>query len=141
MPEHPDFLDYVDKIEQASTWDEHTKWQHTTILGRLTLALMKLGNNSFIHAIIDALQDDSKDSVQRYLPVFANLAVLVVGVIAAFAIGRILQIFLGKEIVINQEIIIEEQVQLSDLMNAKDGAQNEEKKNRRNARTKKTKNS
>jgi hypothetical protein len=149
MAERAEFMDYVGNSGDGSTaWSEHSKWQHTTMWGKITLALMKFGNNSFISAIVDALREDNTDNAQKYVPIFANIMVVIVGVVTAYAIGKIIQIFVGKEIVINQEIIIEEEVKLSDLIAAKkekdasDNANNEnnnKEKKRRNARSKKSK--
>lgn len=121
MVEHPEFLDYLQKAEEKTMHGSHTEWQQTTILGRLTLFLLKLGNNSFIHAIADALKDqeggDSKEA--RMIQLVANLGSLLIGIFALYAIGRIIQVFIGKEIVINQEVIIEEEIKMSDLVKAK----------------------
>ncbi len=120
MAEHAEFMDYVGNSGDGTTaWSEHTKWQHTTIWGKITLALMKFGNNSFIAAIVDALREDNTDNAQKYVPLFANIMVVIVAVVTAYALGKIIQIFVGKEIVINQEVIIEEEVKLSDLIAAK----------------------
>ena len=139
MVEHPEFLDYLQKAEEKTMAGSHTEWQQTTILGRLTLFLLKLGNNSFIHAIADALKDqeggDSKEA--RMIQLVANLGSLLIGIFALYAVGRIIQVFIGKEIVINQEVIIEEEIKLSDLVKAK---KEQDKKQTASKRGKKAKN-
>mmetsp|Transcript_20920 Transcript_20920/g.31784 ORF Transcript_20920/g.31784 Transcript_20920/m.31784 type:complete len:141 (+) Transcript_20920:2-424(+) len=140
-------MDYVGNSGEGSTaWSEHSKWQHTTMWGKITLALMKFGNNSFISAIVDALREDNTNNAQKYVPVFASMMVVIVAVVTAYAIGKIIQIFVGKEIVINQEIIIEEEVKLSDLIAAKkdkdaisNANESKKEKKRRNARSKTSK--
>mmetsp|Transcript_154 Transcript_154/g.199 ORF Transcript_154/g.199 Transcript_154/m.199 type:complete len:147 (-) Transcript_154:211-651(-) len=143
MADHPDFLDYAAHFEETTAQGSHTEWQQTSVLGRITLLLLKLGDNSFIHAIVNSLSDQEGGDSQsaRFVSIFANFAIVIMGVLAAYVIGRILQMFIGREIVINQEIIIEEEVKLSDLKKQKKSAEEEkgvkEKKGRRNAREKK----
>jgi acetyltransferase-like isoleucine patch superfamily enzyme len=139
MADHPDFLDYADKLQEQTAYGSHSEWQQKSILGKFTLLLIKLGDTSFFRSISGALsdQDGGDSSEARLLSVFANLGSVILGVCVAYAIGRILQIFIGKEIVINQEVIIEEHVKLSDLKKA--NADNDPK--RRSAREKKAKSS
>lgn len=140
MADHPDFLDYADKFEEQTAYGSHSEWQQKSILGKFTLLLIKLGNTSFFRSISGALSNQAggDSSEARLLSVFANLGSVILGVCVAYAIGRILQIFIGKEIVINQEVIIEEHVKLSDLKKA-NNANSDQK--RRSAREKKAKSS
>jgi len=138
MADHSDFLNYAQNHEgQTAYSSSHREWQERTIVGKFTLFLIKIGDNSFSRAISNALsnQDGGDSSEARLLSVFANLGAVILGVVVAYAIGRILQIIIGQEIVINQEVIIEEQVSLSDLKKA---IANKDKK-RRPAREKKAK--
>ena len=139
MADHPDFLDYADKLQEQTAYGSHSEWQQKSILGKFTLLLIKLGDTSFFRSISGALSNQAggDSSEARLLSVFANLGSVILGVCVAYAIGRILQIFIGKEIVINQEVIIEEHVKLSDLKKA--NANNDPK--RRSAREKKAKSS
>jgi len=150
MADHTDFIDYANKFEDMSTFSSHRSWQESTIAGKLTLIALKLGDNSLIRAIADALSNqtgpDGEDSPEaRLLSIFANLGAVIGFICAAFAIGRIVQIFVGSEIVIHQEVIIEEEVKLSDLRKAAaagDATETKDtKKVRRNARGKKNKSS
>jgi|AntRauTorckE5430_2_1112549.scaffolds.fasta_scaffold01640_6 hypothetical protein len=139
MADSSDFLDYSNKHEGQTVYSSHREWQESTIAGKFTLFLIKLGDNSFSRAIGNALsnQDGGDSSEARLLSLCANFGTVILGVIVAYAIGRIFQIFIGQEIVINQEVIIEEQVALSDLLKAKA----EKDKKRRSAREKKAKSS
>ena len=72
----------------------------------------------------------------RILTIFANLGGVIVGICVAYALGRILQIFIGQEIVMNQEIIIEEEITLSDYKKAMAEEAAKEKKKRRQKKAK-----
>lgn len=138
MADQPEFLHYGKKFADISEYTTHREWQESTYLGRLTLLLIKVGDNSFTNAIIDALsnQEGGDSSQARLLSLFANLGTLIIGICIAYALGRILQIFIGKEIVINQEVIIEEEIKLSDLKKALKENESREKGERRSAREK-----
>jgi hypothetical protein len=140
MADHPDFLD-IDTSQEQDIYSAHAEWQNSTILGRLTLLLINLGDNSLTRFIVRSFQDQQGgDSPQaRILSIFANLGGLIMAIFVAYAIGHIVQIVIGKEIVINQEIIIEEEVKLSDLQKALAAKEASEAKQRRNARQKKNK--
>lgn len=144
MADQPDFLNYGAEFENSSSesWSSHTEWQHTSYLGRLTLFILRLGDNSFTNAIIDALSDqDGGDSPQaRMLTLVANLGGLIIGICVAYSFGRIVQIFIGKEIIMNQEIVIEEEITLSEYKRMVEEKKAKEAK-RRSAKEKKAKNS
>lgn len=140
MAGHPDFLD-VNEFQEQDMYSAHTEWQNNTILGRFTLFLIRLGDNSLTRFIIRSFQDQQGgDSPQaRILSIFMNLGALLMALFVVYAIGHIIQILIGKEIVINQEIIIEEEVKLSDLKKALAEKEASEVRQRRNARQKKNK--
>jgi hypothetical protein len=142
MADHPDFLDVNTFQEQQDVYSAHAEWQNNTYLGRLTLLLIRLGDNSLTRYIIRSFQDQQGgDSPQaRILSIFTNLGALIMALFVVYALGHIIQILIGKEIVINQEIIIEEEVKLSDLKKALAEKEAAEVKQRRNARQKKNKN-
>jgi len=139
MANHPDFLNYGSGFEgSASEYSSHREWQESTYMGRLTLLVIKLGDNSFTNQIINSLRDqEGGDSPEaRILTIFANLGGVIVGICVAYALGRILQIFIGQEIVMNQEIIIEEEITLSDYKKAMAEEAAKEKKKRRQKKAK-----
>ena len=145
MADHPDFINYGAEFEDTTHYSEHAEWQHTSFLGRLTLLLLRLGNNPFTQAVIKALseKDGEESGYTRMIAIVVNLGGLIVGILALYAFGRIFQIFIGKEIIMHQEIIIEEEVRLSDLKKAKalKSTGTEEPTQRRSARQKSTKQS
>jgi hypothetical protein len=112
-----EFLNFQQHATDQTFSDPHTEWQHTTVLGKLTLLLHRLGDNPFTHAIIAAFKQGDESGFSRSLKIGSNISAIIGAVAVAYAIGRILQIFLGKEIVIHQEIVVEEEVKLSDLLN------------------------
>ena len=111
-----ELLNFQQRAADQTFSNPHTEWQHNTFLGRLTLLLRRLGDNPFTHAIIAAFKQGDESGFSRWLKIGSNISVIIVSVAVAYAVGRILQIFLGKEIVIHQEIVVEEEVKLSDLL-------------------------
>mmetsp|Transcript_16587 Transcript_16587/g.31423 ORF Transcript_16587/g.31423 Transcript_16587/m.31423 type:complete len:143 (-) Transcript_16587:266-694(-) len=141
MADHPDFLELYTSPDYDA-YSAQQDWQKNTILGRLTMLLIRIGDNALTRFLIRSFQDQQGgDSPQaRVLSIFAHVLVLVMAIFVAYAIGHIVQIVIGKEIVINQEIIIEEEVKLSDLKKALESKNATEMKQRRGAREKKDKN-
>jgi hypothetical protein len=111
-----EFLNVQQRAADQTFYNPHTEWQQNTVLGKLTLLLHRLGDNPFTHAIISAFKQGDESGFTRSLKIGSTISVIIVAVAVAYAVGRILQIFLGKEIVIHQEIIVEEEVKLSDLL-------------------------
>lgn len=62
----------------------------------------------------------------RTLSICLTLSIVVVGIVALYAFGRIFQVFIGEEIVIEQKVIIETQVKLSDLLKEGDDENDED---------------
>lgn len=155
MAEHPEFLDYIERIKDEKMWSEHEHWAHTTFFGKLTRSVMNYAKQSyFFGAVADAFaQQDDQSPYKRTLSLSLSVGMIVVAVIALFAIGRIVQMFIGEELVMEQQIIIETHVKLSDLMkegddggNNDDAEEKEQKQiktsedgNRRNKKSKKSK--
>ncbi len=119
MEEHPEFLDYIDRLNDEKMYREHEAWLHTTFLGRLTNSVLSWAKQSdFMYAIAQSFsnEDIGSNPYGRTIGIAINVGIIVVGVIALYSIGRIIQVFIGKEIIVEQKVIIETQVKLSDLM-------------------------
>lgn len=145
MAEFTDFLDFVENANNdagtTNAWAEHKIWRETTWAGKLTTLVLMIGDNPVTRAIVNGFsnQDDGNSTNARILTIVASMSVVIVGVLVLKALGRIFQVFLGKEIVMNQEIHIIEEVRLSDLLKEADGTNNKKGGKRRAARDKKTK--
>mmetsp|Transcript_15495 Transcript_15495/g.18887 ORF Transcript_15495/g.18887 Transcript_15495/m.18887 type:complete len:156 (-) Transcript_15495:899-1366(-) len=124
MADHPEFFNYAEKAHDQRMWNSHDDWQETTIGGKIVKFLRTMGDNIVTKAIIDAFNDQNGGSspYARTLSIFANISVLMVGLLFVYAVSRIIQVIIGKEIVVHQEIVIEERVKLSDLLK-EDGEQ------------------
>ena len=124
MVDHPEFFDYAERIQEQKLFGDHEKWQHSTLMGKLTIGVMNWARRSdFINSIINAFTDQEGGSSPnaRVLSIGLTMSSVVIGVIATFAIGRIVQMIIGREIVVEQNVVIETQIKLSDLMKDDDG--------------------
>jgi hypothetical protein len=157
MANHPEFFNYAETIKNEQMWNDHEEWRHNTFLGKLTHSVMKFAHESeFFGAIADAFSDQENGAspYARTLSICLTISIIVVGVIGLYAIGSIIQMIIGREIVVEQQVLIETQVRLSDLMeqeeNEKDDtgsivdeddntSSNELEKNKSNRRNKKLK--
>ena len=143
--EHPEFFDYVERMEQEKLFQEHLEWQQNSFFGKLIASVTSFAeNNKFFGAIAQSFAEPANDTspYARTLGICITMSIVIVGIIALFAIGRIIQVFIGKEIVVEQKVFVETEIKLSDLM--KEDGDGEEKKcvdddgaeNRRNKKSK-----
>ena len=127
--EHPEFFDYAERIKEERLWNEHQMWRHTTFFGRLTQTVLDWAhNNEFFSAIADAFTDQQGGSspYARTLSISMIMTIVIAGVLGLYAIGRVIQSIIGKEIIVEQKVIIETQVKLSDLLKEGDEEEEEE---------------
>lgn len=143
--EHPEFFDYVERMEQEKLFQEHQEWQQNSFFGKLIASGLSFAqNNEFFGAIAKSFSDPANDvsPYARTAGICMTMSIVIVGVVALYAMGRIVQVFIGKEIVVEQKVFVETQIKLSDLMT--EGVDGEEKKdvdqngaaNRRNKKNK-----
>lgn len=118
MADHPEFFNYAEKIQENKMFRDHEEWVHTTFFGKLTHKVLNWAKQSdFFGAVADALSDQSSESTYgRTLSICLTMSIVVVGVVVLYALGSIVQTFIGEEIVVEQKVLIETQVKLSDLM-------------------------
>ena len=145
MAEFTDFMDYVQNANNdagnTDGWAQHKVWRETTWAGKLTTFVLMIGNNPFTRAIVKGLsnQENGESANARILTIVASMSVVLVGILVLKALSRIFQVLVGKEIVMNQEIHIIEEVKLSDLLKELDDTENNKDGKRRSARDKKVK--
>lgn len=87
------------------------EWRKTTWAGWFVTKLLELGNHirPFIRAVTEAMRDDQNKGT-RALSIVLRLLVVVVLLVAALTFGRIIQSVIGKEIFIEQEVVVVEEV-------------------------------
>lgn len=138
-----DFWDYLEKKEvvaaNAARRDEmiaqHQDWLDTTWAGFATTKLLSLGSLPFITAISEALQDqeDGKSTSAMVVANFVRIAVVFAVILAVYIIGKIVQIIIGGDIEIIDEVVIIKEVPRSKVGNEKNdtkeviGRQNKKK--------------
>ena len=119
MADHPEFFNYAESLKNEQMWNDHQEWQHNTLVGKLTQSVLTWAKQSdFFGAIADALADQGGGSspYARTLSICITISIVVVGIAGMYAIASIIQRVIGKEIIVEQKVIIETQVRLSDLM-------------------------
>lgn len=97
-------------------YSAHEKWMETSWLGKIVGLVHSIANHfrPFFLAIADALQEESS---ARALAHFMRLLIVIVGVVSLYVISNLIQTIIGKEIIIEEEVVIIEQVRQSDLDN------------------------
>lgn len=140
MADHPEFFNYAEKIKEDKMFREHEEWIHTTFWGRLTQKVLNWAKQSdFFGAIADSLSNQHDISPYgRTLSICLTMSIVVVGILAIYALGSIVQMIIGKEIVVEQNIVIETQVKLSDLIKEEDDNDEDDSNNNKNEITTKS---
>lgn len=131
MAGHPEFFDYAERIKDDRMLNDHEEWLHTSLLGRLTHTVLTYAKQSdLFNAVADSLEDQESgvSPNSRLLTVFMTMSIVAFGVIGVYAIGRLIQMIIGKEIVVEQKVIIETQVKWSDLMMEEEAVSNGQNK-------------
>lgn len=102
--------------EQAdeAMYSAHELWKETTWQGKIVSMVQAVGEHfrPFFLAVADALQEETSS---RAIGHVVRLIIVVVGVLALYVVANLIQTVIGKEIIIEQEIIIIEEVRQSDL--------------------------
>lgn len=112
-----DFRDY--NPSHLSTPPHTIEYDEKSWVGKMTSTILTLTQDSIIlNSIAEGLSDqDNGDSGSgRALKLFAFVAVGVMVLCVVYGLGRIIQVVVGKEIVMKKEIIIIEEVKLSDVL-------------------------
>ena len=120
-----DFSDYMENILHARKEESHYEsmmeaqriWREETIAGRLVSYVQAISDNDFVMTIIKSVRDNPKgDSIGiRVTKIFIKVLMVLMILCFILAIGRIVQTFIGKEIVIEKEVVIEHEVKRSEL--------------------------
>jgi phage shock protein PspC (stress-responsive transcriptional regulator) len=94
----------------------HQLWREKTWQGKIVGVIHGIGQHfrPFIEAVAEALQEE-KGAGFRALQHFLRVVIVVVGIVSLYIIANLIQTMIGKEIVIEQEVVIIEKVRQSDL--------------------------
>lgn len=108
---------HADAQADAEMYAAHEEWLQTSWGGWAVRTVRAFADNSFFHAIADSLnnQQDGKDATAILVTNGARLAVILAMILMTVAIGRIVQMIVGQDIVVEQEVIVEEEVRRSEL--------------------------
>jgi len=106
----PNVADLEQQREQAML-DAHEEWRNTTWAGWIVKQLQELGRHllPFTRAVGEALRDD-KHIGTRLLGLLLRLSVIFVLVAGVMFAARIVQMVIGKDIVVEREVVILEEV-------------------------------
>ena len=113
-----DFQGYMENLgemqkeaeKHAAMMEAHERWRQTTWGGWAVRQLQALGNHfaPFFEAVADMFGAD-ENSPKHIILIIILRAVIISGyLVAAFAIARIINFILGREIVIEEEVIVED---------------------------------
>ena len=150
-PEH-DFDGYMEQMAaeeaqqqaDAEMYAAHRVWRETTWQGKFVGLIRGVGQHfrPFFTAVAEALQEE-KGSGYRVLQHFIRVVIVIVSIVTLYVIANIIQKLIGKEIIIEQEVVIIEEVRQSDLLNEREKRDESvtivgKKRSQRSSRDKKT---
>ncbi len=94
----------------------HKQWKETTWQGKCVGLVQIVANHfrPFILAVADALQEESSSRAMAHL---VRFFIVIAGVVFLYVIANLIQTIIGKEIIIEEEVVIIERVRQSDLDN------------------------
>jgi len=121
-PEQHDFAGFDEAARAAAArqladeemYAAHELWKETTWPGKIVGMIQAVGRHfqPFFTAVSETLQEEKS---VRVLGHFIRLVIVIMGVLALYVIANLIQTVIGKEIVIEQEVVIIEEVRQSDL--------------------------
>lgn len=126
-----EFLDYIEQVEQnakdQAMYKAHAQWQQETWGGRLSLLILRIGNIPIVQKFLDTVlnlstgqSSNDNEWPMRVLRLVLILLIVLVIVTVFHIAASMIQLIIGREIVVNQEIQVIEEIKLSDLLQ-KDG--------------------
>lgn len=146
MAEHDEnpFEGYNDAINEAMARQQadeemyaaHEEWKATTWQGKTVSLIQAIGHHfrPFFLAVSESLQEEKSTRILGHI---VRIIIVLVGIVALYVAAHLIQTLIGKEIVIEQEIVIIEEVRQS----KKDETvtvKNKKRSNPRSSRDKKT---
>ena len=97
-------------------YSAHEQWRETSWQGKFVGLVQSIANHfrPFFLAIADALQEESSSRAIAHL---VRLLIVIVGVVSLYVIANLIQTIIGKEIIIEEEVVIIERVRQNDIDN------------------------
>ena len=105
----------AERLADAEMYARHEEWLRTSWGGWAVRLMRNLADNSFTHAVMDAINSEENDMTSLAVKNGARLAVIVGMILFTLAVGKLLSFLVGTDIVIEQEVIVEEEVRRGDL--------------------------
>lgn len=114
-----DFVDYVDslqrseriKAQEARGAEMREDWRRTTWAGALIATVERVGLAPFFESVGNSFEGGADVSTTYYATsLFARIASIAAGILGVYAIGRLMKMIMGDEIVVEQEIVIVEKI-------------------------------
>uniref|UniRef100_A0A7S0FUY3 Uncharacterized protein n=1 Tax=Minutocellus polymorphus TaxID=265543 RepID=A0A7S0FUY3_9STRA len=106
---------------QERAWDEqmyanHDEWLQNSWGGWAVRTIRGFAGNSFFQAVADSLndQDGEQTATSIILTNGARLAVILAMILMTLAVGYVMQMIVGQDIVVEQEVIVQEEIRESD---------------------------
>eukprot|EP00565_Helicotheca_tamesis_P009409 CAMPEP_0185737004 /NCGR_PEP_ID=MMETSP1171-20130828/29422_1 /TAXON_ID=374046 /ORGANISM="Helicotheca tamensis, Strain CCMP826" /LENGTH=155 /DNA_ID=CAMNT_0028407803 /DNA_START=128 /DNA_END=595 /DNA_ORIENTATION=- len=145
--DHPDFVDYMDYVKKAEDeraadedmFRRHQEWLDTSWGGWFVRSSRYIAKNPFTDAVLRSLkhQDEANTVAAIVIKNFVRLSIIFGIISMVYILGKIGQMIIGDEIIVEEEVIVVEKVPKSQAGTQIIG--DKEKEKRRSARDKKEK--
>jgi len=113
-----EFLDYVDNVkrkekekenlEEVMRWKQ--EWRKTTYAGMLIALVERTGAADFFESIGNSLEGGDDRAAYYAVKIIYRVGMITASILFVFLLGKIMKMFIGEELVIEQEVVIVEEV-------------------------------
>ena len=113
-----EFLDYVDNVkrkeeekdalEEVMRWKQ--EWRKTTYAGMLMALVERMGAADFFESIGNSLEGGEDRAAYYAVKIVYRIGMITASIMFVFLIGYLMKMFIGEELVIEQEVVIIEEV-------------------------------
>mmetsp|Transcript_176 Transcript_176/g.261 ORF Transcript_176/g.261 Transcript_176/m.261 type:complete len:141 (-) Transcript_176:355-777(-) len=136
-----DFLEFnnnADRQARDQTFYDHNDWRQTSIPGRVVSKLREFGQTPFIRALVLSFSDQKhgRSSPARALTFLVMVTSICAVIVTALLVGQIIQMIIGKEIVVDEEITVIEKVKETEFNRFKKRIAKEKDRSRKSEKEK-----
>ena len=113
-----EFLDYVDNVklkeeekeslEEVMRWKQ--EWRKTTYAGMLIALVERMGAADFFESIGNSLEGGEDRAAYYAVKIIYRIGMITASIMFVFLLGYLMKMFIGEELVIEQEVVIVEEV-------------------------------
>ena len=113
-----EFLDYVDNVkrkkeekealEEVMRWKQ--EWRKTTYAGMLIALVERMGAADFFESIGNSLEGGDDRAAYYAVKIIYRIGMITASIMFVFFLGYLMKMFIGEELVIEQEVVIIEEV-------------------------------